>query len=73
MTEGYSGSTKEIIMRISEMTESQYSTYLRGVSDGEHNAINACFGGLRSTPAFDSQEEYDLYHQGYDAGYDAID
>ena len=60
-------------MRLSDMTESQYSTYLRGVRDGEQNAINACFGGFRSSPSFDSQEEYDLYMQGYNAGYAAID
>ena len=60
-------------MRLSDMTEAQYSTYLRGVNDGENNAIHACFGGLRSSPSFDSPEEYDLYTQGYDAGYAAID
>lgn len=26
-------------MRLSDMTEAQYSTYLRGVNDGEQNAI----------------------------------
>lgn len=55
------------------MTEAQYSTYLRGVNDGENSAIHARFGGLRSSPSFDSPEEYDLYMQGYDAGYAAID
>ena len=60
-------------MRISDMTENQYATYLRGVDDGEYNAINACFGGRRSAPQFYSSEEYDLYRQGYDAGYGAID
>lgn len=60
-------------MRISDMNETQYATYIRGVDDGEYNAINACFGGRRSAPIFDTQEEYDLYVQGYDAGYDAID
>lgn len=60
-------------MRLSDMTEAQYSTYLRGVNDGEQNAINACFGWFRSSPSFDSPEEYDLYMQGYDAGYAAID
>lgn len=51
----------------------QNATHLRGVNDGEQNAINACFGGLRSSPSFDSPEEYDLYMQGYDAGYAAIE
>ena len=60
-------------MRISDMTKKQYATYLRGVDDGEHNAINACYGGRRSAPIFDSEEEADLYMQGYGAGYDAID
>ena len=60
-------------MRLSDMTETQYSTYLRGVNDGEQNAINACFGGFRSSPSFDSPEEYDLYMQGYNAGTAAID
>ena len=60
-------------MRLSDMTETQYSTYLRGVNDGEQNAINACFGGFRGSPSFDSPEEYDLYMQGYNAGYAAID
>lgn len=55
------------------MTEAQYSTYLRGVNDGEQNAINACFGAFRGIPPFDSPEEYDLYMQGYNAGYAAID
>lgn len=55
------------------MTEAQYSTYLCGVNDGENSAVHACFGVLRSSPSFDSPEEYDLYMQGYDAGYAAID
>ncbi len=60
-------------MRLSDMTEAQYSTYLRGVNDGEQNAIYACFGAFRGIPPFDSPEEYDLYMQGYDACYAAID
>ena len=60
-------------MRISDMTEKQYATYLRGVDDGEHNAINACYGGRRSAPIFDSKDEAALYMQGYGAGSDALD
>ena len=43
-------------MRLSDITEAQYSTYLRGVNDGEQNAINACFGAFRGIPPFDSRE-----------------
>lgn len=43
-------------MRLSDMTEAQYSTYLRGVNDGEQSAINACFGAFRGIPPFDSPE-----------------
>lgn len=59
---------------MTQMNETEREAFNRGWDDGEHNAINACFGNQRSWPhAFDTPEEEAAYERGYRNGYNAVD